>query len=81
MAEYKEIGTISIVTDTETGQEKIGDVSGGFDSIQLKEYIKQYGPEDLLKTMAWMNFQIWETHRELNVDSDMDSFKTGLSGC
>lgn len=77
MAEYKEIGKISIVTDTETGQEKIGDVEGGFNSIELKKHIQQYGTHGLLETMAWMNFQIWETHRELNVNKDMDSFTTG----
>ena len=70
MAEHKQIGSVSIVTDTETGQEKIGDVAGGFNSDELKEHIKKYGTKDLLQIMCWMNFQIWETYRELNAEKD-----------
>lgn len=72
MTAFKELGKISIVTDTETGQERIGDAAGGFDDFKLKEHIREYGTENLLKTMAWMNFQIWQTYRELNAEKDRE---------
>lgn len=72
MAEDKRIGTISVITDTETGQEKIGDVQGGFDEIQLKEHIKNYGIGGLLETITWMNFQVWQMHREINAEKDKE---------
>lgn len=80
MSETKTIGSISIITDTETSYEHIGDVDGGFDSIQLKEHIKKYGTTGLLEKMAWMNFQIWETYRELNAEKDKGQNKVVVSG-
>ncbi len=73
LLQYKyntETNKISIVIDTETGQEKIGDVEGGFNSIELKKHIQKYGICNLLEIMAWMNFQIFETYRELNSEKD-----------
>lgn len=80
MAEYKNIGSISVVTDTETGQEKIGDVEGGFDSIALVEHVKSYGVTGLLRTLAYMNYQVIETLHKVNAAKDKEISNNAGSG-
>ena len=58
MAETKIITRLSVVTDTETGRENIGDIDGGmFDEEWLKEHVRYHGSEALLKQIAIMTYQ------------------------
>ena len=70
MAESKQIGGIYIVTDTETGQEQIGDVDGGFDDAELKKHIEKYGHEGLCEKLIAMSWKVWDTLREINSEKD-----------
>ena len=55
MAEIKKITTLYVVTDTETGQEKIGDIDGGCFPIDfLEKHIRAYGAQGLLEKLAYM---------------------------
>lgn len=59
MAETHKITTLYVVTDTETGQEEIGDIDGGmFDDVWLESYIKRYGADKLYRRLAFMARQI-----------------------
>ena len=66
MAETKTIAIISVVTDSETGYDNIGDITGGFEDTELEKVIRNHGYDGLLKTLSWMNFQVWEKVREHN---------------
>lgn len=72
MAEMKQIGSISVVTDTETGMYHMGEVGGGFDDQKLKQHIKKYGHIELLETLAYMQYQVWQTVRDLNAEKDAE---------
>ena len=69
MAEHKPIGEISVVTDTDTGMETVGEVRGGFNTLELEEHIKQYGSEGILSALNYMIFEIVNTKREINAES------------
>ena len=72
MAESKVIGSISIVTDSETHYDNIGDVDGGFDMDQLKNHVKNYGPHQICERLTAMSWQVWETLREINREKDKE---------
>jgi len=59
MAESKIITVLYVVTDTETGYDKIGDIDGGlFDDAWLESYIKSHGSERLIEKLASMQMQV-----------------------
>jgi len=62
---YKKLGSISIVVDPKS-YEKYGEITGGFDDIQLEKHIKEYGYKELLEQLAYMQWRVWQTVRELN---------------
>lgn len=64
--ESETIAWISVVTDTETAQEKIGDVFGGFDDLKLEKHIRHHGTQGLLNTIMRMNCQIGEITKLIN---------------
>ena len=67
MAERKIITRLSVVTDSETPYDNIGDIDGGlFDDKWLKDYIKYYGPNQLIIKLADMSYQIINTSREID---------------
>lgn len=71
MAEIKQIGSISVVTDFKTSiMYHTVDVIGGFDEQELKQHIQKSGYAELLETLAWMSYQVWNTVRELNAEKD-----------
>ncbi len=71
MAETKMITRLVVVTDSETSYDNIGDIDGGgFDKEWLRSHIKSHGTEGLFKQIAWMNFQVFEAMREVNVEKD-----------
>ena len=60
MAERKTITTLSVITDSETSYDNIGDIDGGyFDPEWLKRYIKSHGIDKLTEQLAYMNYQIF----------------------
>jgi hypothetical protein len=67
MAETKVITSLFVVTDSETSYDNIGDIDGGgFDEKWLKDHIKNHGIDQLLKSIAWMNYQVFQTYRDVN---------------
>jgi len=68
-ATYKEIGKVKVVTDTETGMYKVGEVEASLDSLELRRHIKRYGHKELLANLAYMQFQVYETLRSINSES------------
>jgi hypothetical protein len=69
MAERKTIGSISIITDSETGYDNIGDVDGGFSETELKKHIETHGHEGLCEKLTSMSWQVWSVLREINAES------------
>lgn len=73
MAETKQITSLYVVTDTETNQEKIGDIDGGgFDQLWLDSHIKRYGSAGLLEKIAWMTYQVVDAQRRCNLEGQAD---------
>lgn len=70
MAERKRIGSISIITDSETSYDNIGDVDGGFSDTELKRHIEAHGHEGLCEKLTAMSWQVWNTLREINAERD-----------
>ena len=82
MSEQKKITSLYVITDTENGYEKIGDIDGGgFDSEWLKNHIKNYGTDGLFKKIAWMNYQVFQTMRDINEENyeNYDNIVTKIS--
>ena len=78
MPESKIIGTISIITDCETGMYKMGEVDGGLNDVQLIKHVEKYGHEGLCEKLAYMQWQVWQALREVNAGRFKDhcnSFK------
>jgi len=71
-AETKKIATVSYVTDTDVSYYEIGETQGSFQKEELKDYIKRFGHEKLCSQLAFMQFQIWETLREINGEKSND---------
>ena len=71
MAETKKITSLYVVTDSENSYEHIGDIDGGgIEKEWLKNHIKRHGADGLFKTIAWMNFQVFEAMREVNQEAN-----------
>ena len=78
MAETKKITSLFVVTDTENSYEKIGDIDGGlFEEDWLKDYLKQYGPDNLYRAMASMTRQI--SNMEISILQEKDNKNTPKS--
>lgn len=72
MAETKIITSLHVVTDTETGQEKIGDIDGGcFDDNWLYNHVMQHGAGRLLEVIAWMTYQVVNVQRKIAIEEAM----------
>ena len=69
-AETKKLAEVSYVTDTDVGYYVIGEVQGAFQEDELKDYIKRFGHKELCSRLGYMQFQIWETIREINSEQD-----------
>lgn len=79
MAERKEIGSISVITDSETPYDNIGDIEGGFSEPELENQIRNHGHHELLTTLAYMTWQVWDTVRKVNAESaSTDQAKTSI---
>lgn len=70
MSERKTIARISVITDTDNGYDRIGEVDGsfGYPPTELKEHIRKYGHSEVLETLAHMTSQVMECVRELRME-------------
>ena len=74
MAERKEITKLSVITDSETSYDNIGDIDGGmFNEVWLKKHIKSHGTGGLLEKLAHMNRQIMNTQVEIYQEEESDA--------
>lgn len=62
----KQIGSITVVTDSEVPYSNIGDVECGFDEMELREHIKKYGHIQLVENLAYLTWQVWQMVRDIN---------------
>jgi hypothetical protein len=70
MPERKEIASINVITDCDTSMYEVGEVDGGFlDRDTIKEHIKSYGADDLLRKLNLMIVNVIEIEREVNMES------------
>jgi hypothetical protein len=73
MAERKTIGTVSVITDSDTSYDNIGDIDGGFSESELKEHIKKFGHQGLCEKLTAMSSQVWNMVREINMEADKNT--------
>ena len=73
MAERKQIASISIITDSETPYDNIGDVDGGFDAHQLENHIRNHGHQGLCEKLTIMQWQVWAAVRQVNSEKEAAS--------
>ena len=69
MSAKKQIAKIWTVTDDSTGMYKVGEVDGGFNSLELNEHIKSYGKDDLILHLSNMIYQVISASRQIDEDS------------
>lgn len=70
MTERKTIASISIITDSETSYDNIGDVDGGFNETELKKHIAAHGHVGLCEKLTAMSWQVFNVLREINTERD-----------
>ena len=74
MAETKTIGRISVVTDSETSYDNIGDIDGGFDEQALRQHIQHHGAAGVLEKLGWMSWQVCQLVREGNQEKALAEY-------
>lgn len=67
--EYKTLCEIKAVTDTDTDNYEIGEVEGNFQYQQLRGHIRTHGINSLLKTLAYLQYQVISAFREINAEN------------
>lgn len=77
-AEYKTLCEIKVVTDTDTGSYEIGEAEGSFQYQQLRGYIRTHGIDSLLKTLAYLQYQVIMALREVN--GEKENFNAKAAG-
>ena len=72
MSDWKTLGEISVITDTENGYDRVGEVSGSFGHPpeQLKEHIRKYGQAEVLEALGWMTAQVMACVKDLRQEED-----------
>lgn len=73
MPENKLLGTISVLTDSETSYDNIGDTYGGFNEPDLTNHIKNHGIEGLSTTLSFMHTQMVEALRKVNREKENEN--------
>lgn len=74
MPERKELFTVSVISDDDTGMYTIGEVDGGMSTGYLKDYLKEFGNEgkdNLLTHLSFIQYQIWNMWGELNEKGEL----------
>ena len=72
MSEWKTLGKVSVITDTDNGYDRVGEVSGsfGYPPDQLKEHIRKYGHAEVLETLGWMTSQVMACVKDLRHEEE-----------
>ena len=65
MPESERLGTIRVITDTDTDMYEVGEVDGGFDRQRLRQHLECYGVTGVLKTLAHMTAMVVEEARDI----------------
>lgn len=73
MPERKNLAKIDVVTDDDSGNYYIGEVDGGFREDELRNHIKQHGHQELCSHLAYLQFQVWSTLRQINSESNQQA--------
>lgn len=73
MSERKKLATIDFIVDTDKSYEFIGEVDGSFNEADLKAYIKRHGIDSLCKHLSFLQFQVYNTFREINSEDSNQS--------
>jgi hypothetical protein len=71
MSKTEQLGSIKYHTDSDTDMYQAGEVDGGFDDRKLKEFIKHYGSDGLIKKLAYMSCTVIEVQRKVDWEADM----------
>jgi hypothetical protein len=68
MSEQKKLGSISYITDTDVGFERVGEIEGGFDEIDLGLYLQHHpnGRKELLTQLGYMAYQVHNTYLKIH---------------
>ena len=74
MSEWKTLGKISVITDTDNGYDRVFEVTGsfGYPPDQLKEHIRKYGHAEVLEVLGRMTSQVMGCVRELQREKDAE---------
>lgn len=81
MSETKRIGGIHVITDTENGYDRVGEVYGGFESEDLMRHVRNYGHEELLTTLALMTAQVIEVYKTIQLEKRLAEPPDQLNVC
>ncbi len=72
MSESKNVAIISVVTDSETYYDKIGDIDGGFCDVDwLEKHIVNHGSQGLLFKLAALTSTVIQTEYEIMRKKDI----------
>ena len=71
MPSAKELISIKYVSDTDSGMYHLGELEWcSFDEDHLEDYIKRFGHEELCVKLAYLQFQVWQSLRQINSEKD-----------
>ena len=74
-AKTQKIATLSFIIDTDVSYYEIGEVEGSFKKDELKKYLKRFGHEKLCSQLSFLQFQVWEALREVNLEKESKDAK------
>lgn len=78
-AERENLANIQFVVDTDVSYYEVGEVDGAFQKDSLKDYIERFGHERLCAHLAFLQYQVWDTLREINGEKQQDNCKEAVS--
>jgi len=59
MSEWKTLGTIEAITDTDNGYDRVGEINGSFHPPEaLMAHVRRHGHAELLEALASMTAQV-----------------------
>lgn len=60
MPERQQLGTVSVITDDDTGMYTIGEIDGGFSTGLLQEHIQSHGADGVIRQLSHMIHQVYQ---------------------
>lgn len=71
MSEWKTLGSIEAITDTDNGYDRIGEISGSFHPPEaLMAHVRRHGHAELLEALASMTAQVMECAGQLRREAN-----------